>query len=59
MVSLAKGRNLGIGKYMAERLKKGDTTEQVLAKTKKKFPISRATANDVSIIRRRVKRGEL
>lgn len=57
--SPAKGKRLGIGTFMAERIKAGDDTSVILDKVHKKFPTSKATAKDVSIIRGRVARKEL
>lgn len=51
--SPAKGRRLGIGARMAELLKAGKTTDEVLEVIKSEFPQSRATNHDVSIIRRK------
>ncbi len=49
-----KGKRLGIGKFMGERLQAGDSTEKVLAAVHKKFPASTAKAGDVTIIRRKI-----
>ena len=55
--SPAKGKNLGVGGFMAERLKAGDDTAAVLAAVREQFPQSRAGRSDVGIIRRKVKQG--
>lgn len=51
--SAAKGKRLGIGTRMAELLRAGKTTDEVLQVIKAEFPLSRATSHDVSIIRRK------
>ena len=54
--SPVKGKRLGIGKRMAELLTAGKTTDEVLAVIHAEFPLSRAKASDVSIIRGRMSR---
>jgi len=44
---------------MAERIRAGDDTDKILEKVHKKFPESRATAKDVSIVRNKVAQGDL
>lgn len=57
--SPARGKRLGIGKLMAERLRAGDETEAILAAVRERFPESRATGKDVAIVRSKVRRGAL
>lgn len=57
--SPARGRRLGIGKFMADRIRAGDDTDAILAAVRAQFPDSRAGRSDVSIVRGKVKRGVL
>ena len=57
--SPAKGRRLGVGARMAALIREEKTTDEILETIRKEFPTSRAGRSDVSIVRGKVKRGDL
>ena len=53
----AAPKKYGVCAFMADRLKAGDDTKAILDAIHKKFPESKATNKDVSIIRSKIHRG--
>jgi hypothetical protein len=47
-----KSRKPGVCAYIAQRLRAGDETDAVLSRVRRRFPQSKASARDVSIVRR-------
>lgn len=51
----ARGKDLGIGVFMRERLRAGDAPKAVVARVRERFPASTATVKDVYMVRRRAR----